>query len=60
MSNERNKNQFAKILCSFLEADGHLLLQSHGDADTDIISEALRFATQGNSVTVVADATDIG
>ena len=59
MSNERNKNQFAKILCSFLEADGPLLIQSHGDADTDIISEALRFATQGNSVTVVADATDI-
>ena len=60
MSNERNKNQFAKILRSFLEADGHLVIQSHGDADTDIISEALRFATQGNSMTVVADATDIG
>ena len=42
-----------------LEADGHLVIQSHGDVDTDVISEALRFATQGKSVTVVADDTDI-
>ena len=59
MSNERNKNQFAKMLRRSLEADGHLVIQSHGDVDTDVISEALRFATQGNSVTVVADDTDI-
>ena len=47
------------MLRSSLEADAHSVIQYHTDADTDIISEALRLATQGNSVTVVAHDTDI-
>ena len=42
-----------------LEADGYSVIQYHGDADKDIVSEALRLATQGNPVTVVADDTGI-
>ena len=42
-----------------LEADGHSIIQGHGDADRDIVSEAPRLATQGNSMKVVADDTDI-
>ena len=34
-------------------------LFSHSNADTDIVSGANRLATQGNSLTVVADNTDI-
>ena len=51
-SNERNKDQFEKMLHNSLETDGHSIIQSHGDADTNIVSEALQLAIQGNSVTV--------
>ena len=47
------------MLRSSLEADGHSVIQSHCDADMDIVSAALRLATQRNSVTVVANDTDI-
>ena len=47
------------MLCSSLEADSHSVIKSHGDADTDIVSEALWLATQGNSVIVAVNDTDI-
>ena len=43
------------MLRSSLETYGHSVIRSHGDADTDIVSEALRLATQGQSVAVVAN-----
>ena len=58
-SNERNKDQFEKMLHNSLETDGHSIIQSHGDADTNIVSEALQLAIQGNSVTVAANNRDI-
>lgn len=36
LSNERNKDHFVKMLRSSLETDGHSVIESHGDADTDI------------------------
>ena len=47
------------MLRSFLEADSHSVIKSHGDAGTDIVSEALWLATQGNSVIVAVNDTDI-
>ena len=47
------------MLRSFLEADSHPVIKSHGDASTDIVSEALWLATQGNSVIVAVNDTDI-
>ena len=47
------------MLCSSLEADSHSVIKSYGDADTDIVSEALWLATQGNSVIVAVNDTDI-
>ena len=59
LSNERNKDQFVKMLRSSLEPDGHSVIQSQSNADTNIVSETLRLATQGNSVTVASAGSQI-
>ena len=59
LSNEKNKNQFITLVSQCLEADGHIVHTSTGDADTLIVECALQFARQGREVSVVADDTDV-
>ena len=59
LSNERNKSQFILLLSQSLEADGQIVHNNTGDADTMIVACALEFANQGSQVNVVADDTDI-
>jgi len=60
LANEKNKNQFIAALISTLSAVGISAMQGQGDADTDIVSQALHCATNKNqSVAVFVDDTDI-
>ena len=59
LSNKKNKLQFISLLSCYLKANAQTVYNSTGDADTMIVSCALRFATQSNDVIVVADDTDI-
>jgi len=58
LSNNVNKSQFITLLGQHLMSDGHRIIQSVADADTDIVQAAIRLATD-TSVTVVAGDTDI-
>ena len=42
-----------------MKADGQIVNNSTGDADTMIVASAPQFAAQGNTTTVVADDTDV-
>ena len=57
-SNENNKLQFINLLSKYLQADGHSVQNSSGDADTMIVAHALQYVVQGHEVNVVADNTD--
>ena len=57
LSNKTNKIQFISLLSHYLRTDAQTVYNSSGDADTTIVTCALQFATQGNSVIVVADMT---
>ncbi|CAB4015002.1 hypothetical protein AC249_AIPGENE778 [Paramuricea clavata] len=46
LSNEKNKSQFIALLNRCLEADGQILHNSTGDADTLIVETAVLFARQ--------------
>ena len=59
LSNKKNKTQFVNLLRHYLTVDGHRVIQSEGDADTDIVTIALNLTCDGHSVVVVADDTDI-
>ena len=59
LSNMKNKSQFITLLSHYLKADGQIVNNSTGDADTMIVASALQFAVQGNTTTVVADDTDV-
>lgn len=59
LSNMKNKSQFITLLSHYLKADGQIVNNSTGDADTMIVASALQFAAQGNTTTVVADDTDV-
>jgi hypothetical protein len=60
LANEVNKNRFIKMLMVYLDADGFTFLQAQGDADTDIVSAALQFASSGQgAVAVAAEDTDL-
>ena len=58
LANEKNKQQFIKMLSNHLRAAGHIVEVSTGDADTDIAATALALA-RSDHVTVVADDTDV-
>ena len=58
LSNKKYKTQFVNILRHYLIVDGHRVIQSEGDADTDIVTIALNLTCNGHSV-VVADDTYI-
>ena len=47
------------MLTRCLEADGQIVHNSTGDADTLIVECALEYARQGTEVSVVADDTDV-
>ena len=59
LTNEKNKSQFITLLSHCLEADGQIVHNSTGDADTLIVKCALQFARQGREVSVVADDADV-
>ena len=59
LSNENNKLQFINFLSKYLQADGHSVQNSSGDADTMIVAHAMQYAVQGHKVNVVADDTDV-
>lgn len=59
LSNERNKSTFIASLASYLQDRGRCVRISDGDADVLIVSSAIDYARNGQSVIVVADDTDI-
>ena len=54
-----NKVQFINLLSHYLRLDGHAVIQSESDADTQIVSAAIALASDGKHTTVNADDTDI-
>ena len=56
-SNEKNKTYFISLLTTHLRGTDHQVEVSYGDADTLIVSSALEFAWNGQ--TVVAEGTDV-
>ena len=56
-SNEKNKTNFISLLTTNLRCTGHQVEVSCGDADTLIVSSALEFAWNGQ--TVVSEDTDV-
>ena len=56
-SNEKNKTNSISLLTTHLRGTGHQVEVSCGDADTLIVSSALEFAWNGQ--TVVAEDTDV-
>jgi len=60
LTNDSNKDKLIKLLMSGIKANEISTVQSSGDADVDIASTALKFASsQELAVAVVADDTDI-
>ena len=61
LSNENNKTSFITLISKYLEKDDQTLIKCDGDADTSIVSAAIRLASPktNNPVIVVADDTDI-
>ena len=58
-SNEKNKTNFVSLLTTHLRGIGHHVDVCRGDADTLIVSSALEFARNGQTVTIVAEDTDV-
>jgi hypothetical protein len=59
-ANDRNKDQFIKLLMVRLEYAGFQTVQSSADADVDIALTAVNLASsQQHAVAVVADDTDV-
>jgi len=60
LSNSTNKDNFIQLLMSHLDHEGCRTIQSEGDADIDIVKEALTLASkQQGSIAVVGDDTDL-
>ena len=47
------------LVSKYLEQTGNTVVKCPDDADTQIVSEAITLATEGEDVTVVADDTDV-
>ena len=58
-ANEKNNVQFINLFSHYLRLDGHAVIQSESDADTQIVSAAIALASNGKNTTVIADDTDI-
>ena len=59
LANEKNNVQFIDLLSHYLRLDGHAVIQSKGDADSQIVSAAIALASDGKHTAVIADDTDI-
>lgn len=61
LSNETNKTNIITLIAKYLEEDGQTVIKCGGDADTTIVSEAIKlaFPKRETPVMVVADDTDI-
>ena len=59
LANEKNNVQFINLLSHYLRLDGHAMIQSKGDADSQIVSAAIALASDGKHTAVIADDTDI-
>lgn len=60
LANASNKDNFIQLLSSHLEHEGCKTIQSDGDADVDIVKEALNLAAkQDCPVAVVGEDTDL-
>lgn len=58
LSNEKNKHQFIQLLSRSLRDAGHVVHNSTSDADTMLVSVALKSASN-RQVVVVSDDTDV-
>ena len=56
-SNKKNETKYISLLRMHRQDIGHRVEGSRGDADTIIVSSALKFARNGQTVTFVAEAT---
>jgi len=59
LANSSNKSQFIALLGRRLSEEGHTVRYAPDDADTLIVKSAVEVAEQQQSVTVVAEDTDI-
>ena len=59
LSNSNNKQQIIKLLAKHFRGDGHTVMESEGNADTQIFTAALDISCQKQEVIVVADDTNI-
>lgn len=59
LANSNNKEQLISLLTFHLKERGCNVLQAHGDADTLIVSSAIKEAQKGMEVRVISDDTDI-
>jgi hypothetical protein len=60
LANNTNKDNFIQLLMSHLDHEGCRTIQSEGDADIDIVKEALTMASkQQGPIAVVGDDTDL-
>lgn len=56
---ERNKSAFLNLLAQRLSSCGHIIMECSDDADVQMVSTALRYASEDQSAIVVAEDTDI-
>ena len=59
LANTANKDAFIVLLIESFQANGLIVTQASGDADTLVVNTALQLASTGHHATVVADDTDI-
>lgn len=59
LTNSHNKTELLKLLLLKLISDGHTVLKAISDADMIIVKTVLQIASNGNSVTVFPNDTDI-
>lgn len=59
LNNAKNKTEFIKMLGQHLQQRNHSIHISKGDADTMIVNKVISFARNSQSMTVVAEDTDI-
>ena len=59
LKNDKNKVAFIQLLSEHLQNSGYRVLESDGDADVLIVQTAIKFASEGQEVSVIAEDTDI-
>eukprot|EP00795_Rhopilema_esculentum_P016687 gene16687-8133_t len=59
LANIDNKDRLIKLLCTRLEKERFVAVQSNGDADISIVKTVLEYAETGRYVSVMEEGTDI-